>query len=67
MVISVAAFADDPVKKELVALDKVREVALDIAYRVPGYRETSRDCKNWLYDAIRDRVLAAYTATGAAF
>ena len=67
MVISVAAFADDPVKKELVALDKVREVALDIAYRVPGYREANRDCKNWLYDAIRDRVLAAQEAAGAAF
>ena len=67
MVISVSAFADDPIKKELVALDKVREVALDIAYRVPGYREASRDCRNWLYDAIRDRVLAAQEAAGAAF
>ena len=56
MIISVAAFADEHIKKELVAFDKIRE-------SISGYKEASRECKIWLYDAIKDRVMCAQKAT----
>ena len=60
MVISVAAFLDDSSeRRELDELFKVRDVALDMVYDVPGYAYASRDLKNWLYDIVRDRVLLA--------
>jgi len=55
-VISAAEFLDEPAKAEVRKWFSVRENALDIAYSIPGYREASREEKNYLYDAIREKV-----------
>lgn len=63
MVTSVTSFMDDrEAARELDELIEVRNTAIDIAYDVPGYVHASLACKNWLYDVIRDRVLAAQEA-----
>ena len=55
-IISAAEFIDEPARTDLQKWFSVRENTLDIAYSVPGYKESSRETKNYLYDTIREKV-----------
>lgn len=52
MIVSIAAFADEPTRSAIIKSDRIRETALDLAYGIEGYRAAPLDTKNYIYDAI---------------
>ena len=52
MVISIAAFVDEPMRSAIVKSDRIRETALRLAYGIEGYRAAQLDTKNYIYGAI---------------
>lgn len=53
MVISVAAYASDEVRKVVLKSDSIRRRTLEKCYSIPGYIELPRKVKNAVYDNVR--------------
>ena len=56
MVISVAAYASDEVRKVVLKSDNLRRRTLEKCYSIPGYTELPRKVKNAVYDDVRLRI-----------
>ena len=56
MVISVAAYASDEVRKVVLKSDNIRHRTLEKCYSIPGYTELPRKVKNAVYDDVRLRI-----------
>lgn len=54
----VAAFTQEEVLRSLQWLPDPRLVSLKLAYSIPGYADATRETKNYVYDAIRNKVLS---------
>ena len=53
MVISVAAYASDEVRKVVLKSDNLRRRTLEKCYSIPGYAELPRKVRNAVYDNVR--------------
>lgn len=61
MVLSISSFVEDPEQRKVINYYfDIREAALNIAYSFPGYREASRNTKNYIYDEVRKAVEGIY-------
>ena len=53
MVISVAAYAPNEVRKVVLRSDYIRNRTLEKCYSIPGYAELPRKVRNAVYDNVR--------------
>lgn len=58
MVISVSNFINKDKKHDIDFFFSVREIALSALYNVPEYKAATLETKNYLYDAVRNRLFA---------
>lgn len=58
MVISVSNFVNEEMKKDLDRLFDLREKALDICYKIPGYEALALEEKNNIYDSVVKEIAA---------
>lgn len=56
MVRSVAAFAEEDVRKSVVMSDRIRKETLDRCYSLDGYKNLPREEKNKVYDRVKKEV-----------
>lgn len=59
MVLSISNFAGSLNEKaELDKLFNIRNTALELCYTIAGYKNSSRETRNYIYDNVRDALMS---------